>query len=121
MFYSVNGQWALTTEQGSIMIRPVFRNGGVVAGLFNPVHPNQPKAMLDCEVFPNPTTGTLNILGDIKEATLTDLSGRILLEQTFTAQDVNKTMELQNIPAGFYLLLLSNDKASTVKKIILAR
>jgi hypothetical protein len=121
MFYSVNGQWALTTEQGSIMIRPVFRNGGVVAGLFNPVHPNQPKAMLDCEVFPNPTTGTLNILGDIKEATLTDLSGRILLEQTFTAQDVNKTMELHNIPAGFYLLLLSNDKASTVKKIILAR
>jgi hypothetical protein len=118
MWYSVNDRWAPLTDPGSLMIRPVFKSGGDVTGIFNP---KGPSAELDCDVFPNPTTGLLNIQGDIKAAVLTDLSGKTIIEKNFTIHDIYKSIELQNLPAGFYLLRLSNDKASTVKKIILVK
>jgi hypothetical protein len=90
-----------------------------VAGILQPKP--SPAAALDCEVYPNPTTGILNIIGTIKEATLTDLSGKIMMEQTFSPSLPDKTMELQNIPAGFYLLRLSNNEAYTIKKIVLVK
>jgi hypothetical protein len=119
-YFNISNSWSPVTDTGTLMIRPVFKNGSkLVAGILQPKP--SPAAALDCEVYPNPTTGILNIIGTIKEATLTDLSGKIMMEQTFSPSLPDKTMELQNIPAGFYLLRLSNNEAYTIKKIVLVK
>jgi hypothetical protein len=119
MFYNVNNSWGTVQDSGTLMIRPVFKNHSkLVTGILKP---DPSPVALDCEVYPNPTTGILNIIGTIKNATLTDLSGRIIMEQTFSPALLDKKMELQNIPAGFYLLRLSNEEAYAVKKIVLVK
>jgi subtilisin-like proprotein convertase family protein len=72
-------------------------------------------------VYPNPTTGTINItLPDTVEKTvltLNDIQGRAILTKETNA--TNETMNIENLQEGVYLLTIENGKEKTIKKIIL--
>jgi hypothetical protein len=61
--------------------------------------------------YPNPTTGNLFIT-EKADITLTDLSGKLLLEQKNTNQ-----LDILALPAGIYFLHFSENKMQTFKVI----
>jgi subtilisin-like proprotein convertase family protein len=73
------------------------------------------------QMFPNPTTGILNInLVDVSGETnfrLIDVSGRVVLDKSTT--EVNNIFDLSNFQNGIYLLNIKNAEKETTKKIIL--
>jgi hypothetical protein len=62
-------------------------------------------------VYPNPTTGTLFVTQK-ENLTLSDLTGKLLLEQKNTNQ-----LDMSSLPAGMYLLHIGDEKRQTVKVI----
>jgi hypothetical protein len=62
-------------------------------------------------VYPNPTTGTVFVT-EKGNLTLSDLSGKLLLEQKNTNQ-----LDMSSLPAGIYLLHVGDKNQQTVKVI----
>lgn len=61
-------------------------------------------------VYPNPTTGAL-FLSNNCSFTLTDLTGKIILQQ----QNTNAA-DITSLPAGLYFILISDDKGQFVQR-----
>jgi hypothetical protein len=61
--------------------------------------------------YPNPTTGTI-YLSEPANITLTDLSGKLLLEQKNTNQ-----LDISSLPAGMYFLHFGENNNQIVKVI----
>lgn len=79
---------------------------------------NGPMDIERCEtpsfkVYPNPTTGTINILGDAHWITVYDMSGRVV------ASTDTSVINLQSLPNGTYLVRVTDAKGdmSTTKVI----
>lgn len=117
IFYTVNGIWRQEqVEAGSLMIRPVFKDAAPSLGTFDPQNPNE----LECQVFPNPTTGEISIAGKISSMNLYDLSGKLLLSRTYNGKVEEIHQEnFSHLPNGFYIMHLENEGAKVVKKIVL--
>lgn len=74
---------------------------------------------LEVLVFPNPTTGILNIqISDSSEYNIEvfNLSGQLILKSQISR---NTTLNLNDLPKGVYFLRLYNIKSSIYRKIIL--
>lgn len=80
--------------------------------------PNGPVGIERCEtpsfkVYPNPTTGTINVLGDVHWITVYDMSGRVV------ASTDAPVISLQGWPNGTYLVRVIDTKGNMgVTKII---
>jgi hypothetical protein len=79
-------------------------------------------------VYPNPTTGDLNIkisgLIDASSIALYDITGKMLYQESIinnTNQSFEKKLDLAFYSDGFYLLKLTDNTHSITKKIILNR
>lgn len=77
-------------------------------------------------VYPNPTTGTINLSLTATSAPQTtvavfDLSGRELLNQTFESNGTFfATLDLSSsLPAGIYYIQVQNDSQRSMEKIVL--
>lgn len=73
------------------------------------------KSQMNVSVGPNPTadfvTVTLeNSLSQDAQLTVTDYSGRVLMNQKMTAGSTSSTIQLGNMASGAYILQLRNDK-----------
>jgi len=102
MYYNTNGYWIQNNPAdsddyiaGSLMIRPVFGKGGIVAGL-----PPEPVVF---EAFPNPNAGSfyLTVKPDLME--IFDLTGRRIGFTQGGTKD-QATVEMANSPPGIYIL-----------------
>jgi hypothetical protein len=114
VFFNVSGTWVPFTSPGSFMIRPVFGSTvSIPTALFSPR-----SSSLDCEVFPNPGTGIFHISGDVDRISITDLSGRVILEKEFSYSGFNN-FDASSLPEGLYLMRIFNKNASGVKKIVI--
>ncbi len=70
-------------------------------------------------VFPNPVSNHLTIKNNGFEPTkviLFSTPGKIISEVTFTGSSA--TINMQELPNGFYFLQIVNDKSAITKKII---
>ncbi|MES2747696.1 MAG: S8 family serine peptidase [Bacteroidota bacterium] len=80
-------------------------------------------SLANSSVYPNPTTGTVNIsipnIAEKTTITLFDLQGRNILS-TETDQ-INSTFNIENLQDGVYLVTLQNSMGATSKKIILRK
>jgi hypothetical protein len=104
LFYQlgIGADWQQSSITGSVMIRPVFRAG--MTGLWNGIEEAQE---LNWSVYPNPTTGVLNV--ELKTALqsgsrllLRDMQGRRVDEVFFSGR--NARMDLSALPAGLYIV-----------------
>jgi hypothetical protein len=67
-------------------------------------------------VYPNPSTGIVQVSGNYKTLTVSDITGRTVYYQQSKAQ-VN-TVNLQQLPAGMYTFRIDTGKTSITRKII---
>jgi hypothetical protein len=88
--------------------------------------PNKREDELVFRVFPNPTSGNLELeyyqeSQENMRLSLLDLLGRKLWETEFLAApgDINKAVQLEGIASGTYFLQLRSEGASGVKKIVI--
>jgi len=101
---------------GSFMVRPVFANSvNAPLGIQKPIN------TLECTVYPNPGNGLINITGKVSNAKVYDVTGLLLAQQNFNVLENVKSMNLESLNSGMYLINLSNSTATTVKKIIITK
>ncbi|MFK8102664.1 MAG: T9SS type A sorting domain-containing protein [Saprospiraceae bacterium] len=77
-----------------------------------------PQGQFQLSLFPNPTTGELQIVSkDLNQMSLelTDFSGRILLQQKF---NYSLTLNLATYPSGLYFIRFIKDGTLITKKIV---
>ena len=99
---------------GSLLVRPVM--GGKRTA---PVTAVSPEETPDWQVYPNPTEGLVRWKADdIKQVEVWN-SGGVLVRQW--VQSSEKQINLADFPDGLYLMRLSNEKKSLVKKILLRK
>ncbi|MDX2002649.1 MAG: DUF4394 domain-containing protein [Chitinophagales bacterium] len=75
---------------------------------------------LEAQVFPNPMGSQLQVKVASQQAitlTLTDLAGKLIMEQELTAGSQQAQMDVSQLNAGLYLLTMSNGQTSTVRKV----
>jgi len=116
-FFNIGNGWeAITgTTTGAIMIRPLLSG---FEG-FTTSTPAQTAAEALVDVFPNPTTGTLHlrprqIAGtDPLNYRLYSLTGALLSQDR-----ANDRIELGHLPAGIYILEVSNGTTGSRHKIV---
>ncbi len=91
--------------------RKIVKNGNCETAAINTVKETE------FIIYPNPTTGILIIpLNGTKQITITDLTGKLLKQQTTTAEQIS----IADIPSGSYIVnvVLVDDKKVTVQKVI---
>jgi polyisoprenoid-binding protein YceI len=76
------------------------------------------------EMAPNPTSGVLNITGQLFQdnnysITVTDLTGKVLLNTTQNGSDLNDEIDLSSFQNGIYLVSIHTTKGSYTERIIL--
>ncbi|AEA44083.1 T9SS type A sorting domain-containing protein [Fluviicola taffensis] len=112
-FYSLNGgvTWATTGYPGVPLIRPLFQTNDNFD-----LSVNEFKEEIEWSVYPNPTSGMVNIDWKSTEnfpgATLVDSQGRIILN----VSSETLSFDLTDAPSGIYFIKLTNSQV--VKKII---
>ena len=123
LFYSLNsGVSFLPTsaaiQPGTAMIRPYFKVDSTQVSVKKNL-----KNTFDYEVFPNPTTGIMNleIVGKIGTLNLRlelyDINGRVLISSVVNSQF--SQLDLSNFDNGIYLLRAIDQKGSVVTKRII--
>jgi hypothetical protein len=117
VFYKNSGDfvWSEYKGGGNFMIRPVFGNIPVT-GVFGPTY-----AELTSEIFPNPASGPVYIKGEVANAELYDISGKLLTAIAFSPSETTKKMDVSAFENGFYFLHLMNEDLESVKKLVIAR
>lgn len=114
LFFSINGgtNWLSSSQQGVPMIRPIIKT----ADNYNLAVDELTMEEVDWNVYPNPTTGIVNIEwrseGVFPGAVLVDSQGRVILD--VQAEDLH--FDLSDAPGGIYFLRLNNSQV--IKKII---
>lgn len=119
-FYNINNEWINVTEiqstnsfvpiKGSLMIRPVM--SGKEVFVLATEEEIDDKSLV---IYPNPSKDIFRWNDSrLKNVELLDITGRRILQTTTDNQEVN----LQSLNTGTYLLRLSNDKNTFVRKIV---
>ncbi len=103
LFYNINGDWVNSSLDGALMIRAVTGKGKPI-GLSE--NPSQATAY---RIYPNPANHVLNIEANIHDPIPSDLlildyTGRVLLQQRFSTQ-----LNISELQAGLYLIVLQKD------------
>ena len=78
---------------------------------------NEWQTVADLEIYPNPTTGTLNFLvhtGDVKSVELTDLTGKVLIHSTHLSGNAGivQSLDISRLTPGIYFLNVSGEITS---------
>lgn len=121
MFFDLSGDqnWNQSNLKGSWMIRPLF--GGELPN-YNSVSENRPSSKNDFKVFPNPTSGLVNIMSQVNlqssnyQLRVFDSVGKMVKQESFQPQ-----LNLGDLPKGFYMLNIADlqGKGSYTYKIVL--
>ncbi len=96
--------------EGSLMLRVVVGHKKAQITATEPITTD------DWTIYPNPTNGQLNWKGEgVRKITVIGLNGGVVLE---TQNTDNKSVDLSDLPSGQYIIRLSNDKKSSVQKVL---
>ncbi|MFW5945181.1 MAG: T9SS type A sorting domain-containing protein [Bacteroidota bacterium] len=124
VFYNKSGEWLSSRLEGTLMIRPVFGKNikyGETSSEEEPEPPPDPPAF---EIYPNPVRSELHV--DIEEnnyrdysCSIFDVQGRAVVKE----RRLKRTLNLEHLPAGMYLLKLRNriNNSVKVKKFLISR
>jgi hypothetical protein len=99
------GLYAATAAGGNLVMLPVFTSVG-----------NIEKNVAKVQVWPNPSTGTINIRSDFAEGkasiTITDISGRIIRQTSYSP-----ALDISLLSSGMYLLTIEDNKNIAIQII----
>jgi hypothetical protein len=118
VFVNISGDWfnpGNSLIPGSPMIRAVFGKKEIITG--NPEIPGMEKSV---DLYPNPASDILHIRSTgfiLTHIRIIDLQGRVLLSEDSNHPDIDVT----SLPAGMYLLQLSDRDGSLVNRKVVIR
>ena len=110
--YNTNGNWTNSSFRGVPMIRPVFGEP------LNLKIPSSPK-LSTIKIYPNPTTGELNIQSStfkVQSVDIYDIIGK--KQKSRKAEEQNVTLNIYDLPSGIYFIRVQTDKGIVTEKII---
>ena len=78
----------------------------------------------DFKIFPNPNNGNFNITGSLKVTSevsilITDMQGRVILKDSENGTILNKSINLNSVANGIYLVKISSESGSKTEKIVI--
>lgn len=112
IYYSVDGSWLQNTSiEGSLMIRPHFTDE-LVTGIEN--------RQEQLKVYPNPTSGRLNIEGNFDKLYVLDITGRPVAYEIYN-DGYRKQLLFARQNKGFIFIVFERDGQKVVRKIFLTR
>ncbi|MGB0524722.1 MAG: T9SS type A sorting domain-containing protein [Flammeovirgaceae bacterium] len=116
IFYNLGTKWFQNKQfQGSLMIRPVFEFPSTVTGL------DEDLAMLkQVKVYPNPTQQQVWLSGEVDQAVLYTISGKVILQKEFSnSSSEAKQMNLPQLAEGIYILKVQKGNAVIAQKLMI--
>ncbi len=117
ILYNVSAQWVQNTQfTGSMMLRPVFRKIAPVTSTRN----SSADYGATLSVYPVPAKNEVYLEGPIKLAVLYGVDGKQLGQQSFNGGSGTHVFRLGSLPAGIYLLRLTDGKSVATKKIVVS-
>ena len=106
---ATSNNWAVrSTLPGAVMMRPVLTNNIVTAVA-------DAATAASYSVYPNPSTGLVQVLGKYRQATVLDAMSRVAWVQP-AAQAGQELLNLNNLPAGVYVVRLELSNGLIVTK-----
>jgi hypothetical protein len=109
-FYIGSNSWSTVNANYAIMLRPVMNNN--ITGM---AEENLVKQTV--KLFPNPATAQVTIQGEFDKGILLDATGRQV--RAFSANSIETQLDLQNLPAGLYLVKLQTGNVVQTHKLII--
>ncbi|MGB3465912.1 MAG: T9SS type A sorting domain-containing protein, partial [Cyclobacteriaceae bacterium] len=109
IFFKLGDNWERNNAvEGSLMIRPVFGE---------PFAPTETTELTEArfEVYPNPTNGILNIVGDFDEFTIVDLTGKSV---AYYPTDNDHIIDVNHLDSGLYLVRFRKNDVFTTRRFI---
>jgi 1,4-alpha-glucan branching enzyme len=78
------------------------------------------------EIFPNPTTGLVQITGNLNASdevrvTITDSRGAQLYQRVNQRRDINQTLDLSDFDSGIYFITIGTSNDVITRRILLAK
>lgn len=78
------------------------------------------------EIFPNPTTGLVQITGNLNSSdevriTITDSRGAQLYQRVNQRRDINQTLDLSDFDSGIYFITIGTSNEVVTRRILLAK
>lgn len=116
LFYTtgIGSSWSLSTVEGSVMIRPVFKAGK--SEVWNGIEESENAEFI---AYPNPTNGRITIestsFGMIGAMSLYDLSGR-LVEAVPASLQNKQSIDISMLPSGIYVLHVEDRSGQVVHR-----
>ena len=104
-FYGDGFNWYESLESGVIMMRPYFN--------YSPADMSLMEDSPEYKVFPNPSLGSLRIIGPAAEYTITDLAGVVI--SNGVVEEIT-SLELHGLKAGMYIIVLKTSNETSVFK-----
>ncbi len=105
IYYNTSGIWYTSIYAGSLMIRPVFGDAQFLTGV------SETGSLPELSVFPNPANDQITIGGldaiTQYEATLIDVSGRTVMNQSVNASA--NTLDVSALAQGMYVLNVTDE------------
>lgn len=111
IFFNTSREWVRNERiTGSLMIRPVFKQGAeVTLDISN--HQDQ-----DVSIYPNPASdGIINISGTFDAVQLYDVTGRHIQADSMDSGQ----LDVQHLRSGFYFLKFQKGPQTITKKLII--
>jgi hypothetical protein len=109
-FYNGGSSWSVFNAGYAIMLRPVMNNN--ITGLAE-----DQLAAGTIKLFPNPATDFVTIQGEFEKGILLDATGRQVRE--FSGTSTETQLNVQQLPAGLYLVKLQNKSTVQTHKLII--
>jgi hypothetical protein len=77
----------------------------------------------DISIYPNPTSGNVHITSTetVKEITLYDLQGKVILHRTPNSESDEFTLSPSDTPVGTYIFKVSTSKGVSYQKLIVTK
>ena len=123
--YGSNGKFEMLNSAGTVIFEEV--DFGSYAGMdFNIWDPNSVEGVdaLNLAVYPNPTSGSVNITTTYEEAvnvTVYNALGELVKEVSNVKMNGNYVLDLADLNTGAYFINIANDNVNTSKRITLTK
>ena len=115
----------LETGETTEVINFVAGDDAILTPIFDElVSVNEPEELISYQIFPNPTTGKVNLLANFDETTeaaisVYDLLGKVIYTRKTNSISINEQLDLSGQSAGIYLLNITTEKGTITERLLM--
>jgi len=117
----------LETGETTEVINFVAGDDSILTPIFDElVGVEEPEALISYQVFPNPTTGIVNLLANFDRTTevtigVYDLLGKVIYTKRTNSISINEQLDLSGQSSGIYLLNITTEKGTITERLLISQ